>query len=231
MVKSQFGETSWDVELKNNTQKSKDLYMRLEDKSNVIRMVTLPYEYAVHVVKEDGDQGFGDKVMCSQFHKTCVLCAGGDKPKRRWLVGIIDRKTQAYKILDISVSVFKAVQELSRDEDYGAPTKYDIDIKVDKQGGATGYYTVIPKPPKPLSAADLEIMENVDSEELMRKVTPPTPEKVQERLDAIAARRSGGGSNKEVSKKSFSNKPAAKSAPVDITGASDDSDFTFQSVG
>jgi hypothetical protein len=230
MSKNQFGETSWDaVELKNNNaQRSKDLYMRLSDGSNVIRTVTQPYEYSVHVFKEDGDAGFGDKVMCSQFHKSCTLCAQGDRAKRRWLVGVIDRKTQSYKILDISVSVFKAIQELARDEDYGDPKRYDIDIKVDKQGGATGYYTVIPKPPKPLSAADVELMETVDTDELLRKVTPPTPEKMQERLDAIRERKAGKGQPQGKSASHGGNTKASKAA-VDMT-SSDESDYVFPSV-
>lgn len=191
--KVQFGATSWDeVELKQpKAGKSKDVYMRLENGSNVIRCITKPYQYQVHNFKEEGDQGFGDKIMCSAHHKSCPICELGDKPKRRWLVGIIDRKTQSVKVLDMSVSVFKSIQEFSRDEDYGEPGKYDIDIKVDKQGGATGYYTVIPKPPKALSADDVAKKDSIDLEEMTRRVTPPSPEKVQERLDSCRARKAG----------------------------------------
>jgi hypothetical protein len=110
------------------------------------------------------------------------------KPKRRWLIGCIDRKTQSYKILDIGVSVFKAIQELVRDDDWGDPQNYDVNIKVDKAGGPNGYYSVIPKKAKPLTAADLEIKQMADLEELKRKCTPPTPEQVEERIAAIDAK-------------------------------------------
>lgn len=228
MANVKFGLTSWDeVELKqpSNFQKSKDLYMRLENGNNIIRCVTRPHQYEVHNFKEEGDTGFGDKIMCSSFHKEspCPVCALGDKPKRRWLVGVIDRKTQTYKILDMSVSVFKAIQELSRDDDYGNPEKYDIDIKVDKQGGATGYYTVIPKPPKALTATDIDIKNKVDLEDLMKKCTPPTPEKAQERLDAVRAKKSGKPTPART------NKSASVAAPVDMNGSSEE-DFVFPAV-
>lgn len=219
-----FGLTSWDeVELKQptNFQKSKDLYMRLENGNNIVRCVTRPHQYLVHNFKEEGDVGFGDKIMCSSFHKECPVCAAGDKAKRRWLVGVIDRKTQTYKILDMSVSVFKAIQELSRDDDYGNPEKYDIDIKVDKQGGATGYYTVIPKPPKALSAADIDVKNKANLEDLMAKCTPPTPVKVQERLDAVRAKKTGKTPVKANGSKSTT-------TPVDMNGS--DEEFVFPAV-
>lgn len=221
-----FGITSWDeVELKQakSFQRGKDLYMRLENGTNVIRCVTRPHQYLVHNYKEEGDSGFGAKIMCSNFHKSCPLCEAGDRPKRRWLVGIIDRKTQTYKILDMSVSVFKAIQELSRDEDYGNPEGYDIDIKVDKQGGATGYYTVIPKPKKGLSENDINIKNNVDAEDLMRRCTPLTPEKVQERMDQEQAKKGGRAPVRAASKTT-----QVSAAPVDMNN--DDSDFVFPAV-
>lgn len=193
MSQIKYGLTSWDeVELKaNNFQRKKDQYMRLESGNNLLRIVTRPHQYMVHNYKEEGDSGFGDRILCSRYHGACPVCEKDDKPKRRWLLGVIERKTQTSKILDISVAVFKAIQELSRDEDYGDPVKYDIDVKVDKQGGATGYYTVIPKPPKPLSAADLEIKNKIDTEELLRKCTPPTYEQAQQRLDSVRNRKNG----------------------------------------
>jgi hypothetical protein len=192
--KIQFGLTSWDTTdvKKAPKEKNENLFMRLDNGNNVIRLVTKPHEYLVHRYKVDEkDPGFGERVLSSLFHGSDPLVDLGSKPKRRWLVGIIDRKTQSYKILDMSVSVFKSIQELVRDEDWGDPTQYDIDVKVDKNGGATGYYTVIPKSKKPLSKDDLDIKEKADLDDLKRRCTPPTPAQVQERIDAIKAKRSG----------------------------------------
>lgn len=217
--KMTYGLTSWDeVELKNNSfQKQKDLYMRLENGSNVLRVVTKPHQYRVHQnFKEKDAPGFGDRVMCSSFHGTCPACDKGDKAKNRWLLGVIDRRSTSFKILDISPAVFKGIQELSRDQDYGDPGKYDIDVKVDKQGGATGYYTIIPKPPRALSAQDVDIKSKIDTDDLVRRCSPPTPEKVQERLDGIAKRKAAktGGA-------------AASVAVSDSSDSSDEETFDF----
>lgn len=183
-----FGEVSWndDVFAGSEKKNSKDLFLRLDEGSNEMRLVTQPFQYLVHKYKKEGDPGFGQKVSCSAIHGSCPLCAMGDKAKPRWLIGVISRKTGTYKILDISFAVFSQIRKYARNtQRWGDPTKYDIDIVVDKNGGATGYYAVQPIPKEPLSATDQQIKDAVDFEDLKRRVTPPTPDMVQKRIDKI----------------------------------------------
>lgn len=185
-----FGEVSWSDDVYAGSDKkqtnSKDLFLRLEEGSNEIRLITQPFQYLVHKYKKEGDPGFGQKVACSAVHGNCPLCDTGDKAKPRWLLGVIDRKKNAFKILDISFAVFSQVRKLARNtQRWGDPTKYDIDIVVDKNGGATGYYSVQPISKDPLSAADQKIKDEVDFDDLKRRVTPPQPDVVQKRLDKI----------------------------------------------
>lgn len=186
---STFGEVSWNDDVYGGSEKkqsnSKDLFLRLEEGSNEMRLITQPFQYLVHKYKKEGDPGFGQKVACSAMHGSCPLCAT-DKAKPRWLLGVISRKTGTYKILDISFAVFSQVRKLAKNtQRWGDPTKYDIDIVVDKNGGATGYYSVQPISKEPLSAADQKIKDDVDFDDLKRRVTPPTPDVVQKRLDKI----------------------------------------------
>jgi hypothetical protein len=113
----------------------------------------------------------------------------GDKAKPRWLLGVISRPGNTYKILDISFSVFTAIRKYAKNvQHFGDPTKYDIIVEVDKNGGAAGYYSVQALSKEPLSAADQVIKDEVNAtglDDLKRRVTPPTPEKVQERMDKI----------------------------------------------
>ena len=82
------------------------------------------------------------------------------------------------------------IQDLAKDsEDWGDPQNYDINIKVNKNGGPSGYYSVMPKQKKPLSASDLEIKQGIDLEDMKRRVTPPTPEQVEARVKAILAKK------------------------------------------
>jgi hypothetical protein len=227
-----YGCTDWDaVEIRNSgaAQKGENNWMRLESGNNVIRCVTKPHQYLVHAFKEEGEVGYGVKIYCSSAHKSCPLCEEGNRPKQRWLVGVIDRKTQSPKILDISVSVFKTVQELSRDDSYGNPEKYDINIKVDKHGGATGYYTVMPKPPTPMSANDLEIKSSFNTDDLLKKCTPPTPERVAEKLKFERAKQNGGSPVAKAAKTSQKAKPA-QTPVAEMHDSSSDDEYVFQPV-
>jgi len=187
---STFGEVSWNDDVYGGSDKkqtnSKDLFLRLEEGSNELRLITQPFQYLVHKHKKEGDPGFGQKVSCSAMHGTCPLCTAGDKAKPRWLLGVISRKSGTYKILDISFAVFSQVRKLARNtQRWGDPTKYDMDVVVDKQGGATGYYSVQPISKEPLSAADQKIKDDIDFDDLKRRVTPPTADIVQKRIDKI----------------------------------------------
>ena len=157
-----------------------------------MRLSTQPFQYLVHKYKKEGDAGFGQKVHCSAIHGSCPLCSLGDKAKPRWLLGVISRKTNTYKILDISFAVFSQIRKYAKNaQRWGDPTKYDIDVVVDKNGGATGYYSVQALPKEPLSATDQVIKDSVDFDDLKRRVTPPTADKVQARLDKINGMWSG----------------------------------------
>lgn len=215
-----FGEINWNDDVGGGGEKknNKDLFLRLnEEPSNEMRIVTAPYQYLVHKVKKDptNPKDFGQKVKCSAIHGSCPVCATGDKAKRRWLLGVISRKTGTYKVLDISWSVFSSIQKLAKSARWGDPTKYDIDIVVDKNGGATGYYSVQPIGKEPLSAADQQIKDNADLDYLKKQVTPPTPEQVQEKLDKILGT-SGATPTADPSKKGKGTKVAPVSTEDDL---------------
>lgn len=186
-----FGEVSWNDDVfagENKKQtNSKDLFLRLDEGTNEMRIITQPFQYLVHKYKKEGDSGFGQKVSCSAIHGSCPLCDLGDKAKPRWLLGVISRKSQSYKILDISFAVFGQIRKYARNTSrWGDPTKYDIDVFVDKNGGATGYYSVQAIPKEPLTAADQNIRDSqVDLDDLKRRVSPPQPADVQKRMDKI----------------------------------------------
>lgn len=218
-----FGKSNWEEEVKTgnpNGQKTKDVYTRLEPGKNIVRLITTPFQYYSHKYKEEGDSGFGDRVMCSMpAHKSCPLCAKGDKPKRRWFVGIINRGTQRVEILDISVSVYKHIQELNREEMWGDPQGYDLNIKVDRDGGATGYYTVMPLGKTPLTAADVEFKKTINEEELARKCTPPSPQSVLDRVNFFRTKR--GQPALVVDLEALAAKAASGTATAQIEMASD----------
>ena len=218
-----FGEISWNDDSFDGESKkkesNKDIWLRLGEGSNEVRLITQPYQYLVHKYKKEGDPGFGQKVYCSSANGSCPLCDAGDKAKPRWLLGVISRKDGAAKILDVSFAVFGSIRKLARGR-WGDPTKYDIDIIVDKNAPPNGYYSVQPIEKTALSATDQKLKDDFDLDELKRKVTPPTAEQVQKRLDKINGVATDAAPNKG---KAAPAKAAAKAtAPVDM---SDDEDM------
>lgn len=209
-----YGEISWEDDFGSNSEEkkvnSKDLFLRLESGDNVVRLVTKPFQYIVHKgVKKDGDKGFGQKVSCSNpdGKGSCPVCDLGLKATTRWFLGVIDKKTTSYKVLDISYQVYNQIRKLARNTKiWGDPEKYDLNIIVDKNGGPTGYYSVQPNPHKDLTPAELQVKEKVDVEDLKRRVMPPTVEVVQRRLDKLLE---GGKVAMPVGVK-----PAGKGKPV-----------------
>jgi hypothetical protein len=230
---NKYGLVAWeDVELSNGKGGKggvkKDLFLRL-DKSepNTIRILTKPHQYTVHnawKVSED-EKGFGHRVPCAKLSgEVCPLCEDGVKVQTRWYVGVIDRKTQSFKILDISSMIFQGIKALNKHKSWGNPEGYDLDITINKDGGATGYYVVTPNPKAPLSNSDLVIKQKVDEEyalELVSRCKPPTREAVVKRCEAI--------------RKMVEGKPTGKpsttviAAPKQDTVAQDseDSDYEF----
>lgn len=221
-----FGEVDWnsDVFPSDNKSKtnSKDLFLRLNEGPNEIRILTQPHQYLVHKYKKSGDTGFGQKVQCSAVNGSCPLCATGDKAKPRWLLGVITRKDNTYKILDISFAVFSQIRKLNKNPKFGDPTKYDINIEVDKNGGATGYYSVQAYSKEPLSAADQDIKDKIDFDDLKRRVSPPTPDKVQARMDKIDGVTTNGAQAPAASAPAAAAKKSTKAAAPAVSMTDDE---------
>jgi hypothetical protein len=200
MTNNNYGLRDWsDISVRTpgkQNQNRRDLFLRLGEGDNCVRFITKPYQYQVyHYKTNEDDKGFGDRVMAPMDNDPFV--PGGSladrklKPQTRWLAGVIDRKTQSYKILDISSSISNSLKDLAKNEKWGDPTQYDVTIVVDKNGGPSGYYRVMPDPKTPLSAADLELKSQIDTEDLLRRITPPTSEQVMERIRQIDEKNSG----------------------------------------
>jgi len=231
MTTQKFGEVQWSDDVFGGEGKqtnSKDLFLRLDEGSNEVRLITQPFQYLVHKYKKENalPNDFGQKVNCSAIHGSCPLCEAGDKAKARWLLGVISRKTNTYKILDISFAVFSQIRKYNKNPRFGDPTKYDINIEVDTNGGATGYYSVQGLQKEPLSAADQVIKDNADLDDLKRRVTPPTAEFVQKRIDKI-----NGGVPTTVSPVSSSSVKTASPPVKPVVAAvdmSDDEDLEAQ---
>ena len=152
-----YGEVSWSDKgagYSNNDKGGNDIFLRLKDGPNTVRLVTRPQQYVVHnSVKREGDKGYGNKIMCSKTHGSCPLCSLGFETSLRWFLGVLDRESNSYKVLDIGPSVFFDIKSLN-DGKWGDPMKYDLDIIKNSKADPQHYYSVQPIERSPLSASD-----------------------------------------------------------------------------
>lgn len=219
MSNMKFGLVTWEEEIRTpgkpfNNDRPKENFLKLTTGSNVLRVITRPFQYVLHKYKLDGWKS-PFKIKCSMTDD-CPLCNDkftdeNDKvrhsfpQKEGWYVGVIDRKTKAYRILDIGVTVYNQIKKYNKNGSWGAPDQYDVDINVDPNGGATGYYTLMPLGKSPLSDEDVEIKKNVDIEVLKRRCSPISVEQVTKQIE-FALNRVGG-------KPPTNSKTAVKAAP------------------
>lgn len=228
-----YGKQSWEDSSfggnKEGKTSNKDLFLKLKDGSNIVRIVTDPYQYIVHKsIKREGDPGFGRKIPCSksETETNCPLCELGSQPASRYYFGVIDRSTNSYKVLDVSWSTLQDIKGFVNQKIWGDVTKYDLNILKDPKH-PTKYYTIQANPHTPLSPSDQKLRDDADLADLEFKSSPMSPELVKKIMDKALA----GGAlalppPKEGQKaKVVVSKPvvAKKTAPaVDVSSNDDD---------
>lgn len=99
-------------------------FLKLSLGSNIVRAVTNPYQYLSHTSAKG-------RKNCTAIFGVCSECPT-NRPRQRWLLGVINRADEQYNILDIGQSVFAKLREFARDENLGNPNLYDIEITVNE---------------------------------------------------------------------------------------------------
>jgi hypothetical protein len=242
-----FGMSTWDDETPKFTPKKEYVktdwtnILKLAEGKNQIRIVTNPFAYFMHKYRPVEDPEcipYADKIKCSLANGSCVICDLAKQTglksllrTKRYYAGVIDRKTQSYKVLEVSPQLKDMLQELYDDEAWGDFSQYDITIKVTK-GSPSGYYMVTPKGKTPLTATDLELKKNADFEDLKRKCGPSTPEYVVKRVATIDAkvRPEKVAENKASKPSSQVEDEPEDPTPESVENEGDDEEFNFPKV-
>jgi hypothetical protein len=227
------GKVGWDQPSYNGnngeTKKpNKDLFLKLRDGNNTIRIVTDPFQYYCHKsIKALNEQGFGTKINCSAENGSCPLCDLGSRPSPRYYIGVIDKATTRYQILDISWSVMSDVKAYAQNPIWGALDKFDIVIRKDPNNPSK-YYTVSANPHTPLSPAEQKVRdEGVDLNMLEEKCKPYTAERVEKILASVLKGAQLWLPPKKEDKKSEHKASAVKSKMppvVDLNSSDDEGD-------
>jgi len=203
MAEVKYGKVEWE---EGDVSTPSD-FMNLVEGDNDVRVFTKPFQFHVAWVKDS--TGAPRKVKSSVHN--CPLMKRGEKVQTRWYVGVLDRKSDIPKILEISTQVYVGIKNLVTNSKWGPIEKYDINIKRGPKGSQP-LYTVFPYPSTDLTAEEKVMIERFNEKVDLGKFTqPPTPEEVAEKLTQLGLSVPGGASSGQASVK---------------TSATDE-DFTF----
>lgn len=234
-MKKQYGLVTWDnldlgkPKAKKQPRAAAGTFINLQEGRNDLRIVTDPYVYTLHRYKPDGVKGMGEKVLCSYpAHGSCPLCdvkieEGENKgkwkypPQQRAYVGVIDRRTNSYKVFDMSSSILRELKGWNENERIGSPKNYDINIEKNPNNPPAQFYRVERYEREPLTEHDVEEKKKADVEYLKRKCTPPTPEEVAQIVEKkrnILTRQANGENRPSPGQQTQPAQPAQPAQPV-----------------
>jgi hypothetical protein len=186
---TKYGETDWNT-TSGNGDGGRVEWLRLSEGENRFRIITSPYQYLTHKnIKSVDEKGYGRKVPCSaneETGETCPLCEAGLKPKTQYMIGVIDRKSDTYKVIDISWAIFSSIKGLVSSSVWGDPKGFDIMVKKNPASkGPSDYYLTQPIPHTPLSVDDQQKRDTANLEYLRTKTTPMKRETVEKILARV----------------------------------------------
>jgi hypothetical protein len=175
-----FEQVDWNSAGNTNRVSLKDLYVRLSEGENVVRVMENPIQFTVHWVVDA--TGSKRKVVSPIESPQLVkrLEDAGFKAQTKWAVKVLDRTTNSFKVLEFGSQILNGIRTLHSNKRWGNVTSYDITI-IRGPKGSNPLYSVTPNPKEELgsdfTAQFQEFNETVDMDRVVR---PTAPEKVCE---------------------------------------------------
>ncbi len=190
-------------------------FMALEEGSNLVRMITSPYQFYIHWAKDA--TGANRKVRCAL--EGCPLCQQGERASARWYVGVLNRKSEKPAVLEIGPQIFKQMLGLAKKEKWGDPRKYDVDIERQPKGSQP-LYIVSPEPKEVLTEEEKSVAkEFLARVDLSKMSAAPSVDEVREKMGLPS------GTKKESAVSNDFDDPVAEETPAEETS---DDDFDFE---
>lgn len=162
-------------------------FLRLNEGDNKVRIVTNPYQFVVHWVKDKSNQN--RKIRCAITN--CPLCRQGVETQTRWFIGVLDYKSGLPKILEIGSQIFRGIRGYVNDPDWsetfvkpwGSILAYDVNIRRGAKGTQPLYQVMASPKMRDLDEEETALvggfLNNID---ISKFTKPSTPEEVSEKL-------------------------------------------------
>ena len=165
-----FGEIDWNSgDAGTGAGRASD-FMRLVEGENVVRVMGNPVQYYVHwVTTADGStRKINSPIDDSDLVRR--LEDAGFRRKPCWLVKVLDRNDETFKLLEIGPQIYNGVRGLFNHPKWGKVTDYDISIMRGPRGSQP-LYNVNPNPkeaiPSTLKTSYLDFNDRVNLEKLI----------------------------------------------------------------
>ncbi len=220
-----FGEIDWnsgDVSDGSGGQSLKSDFMRIDVGKSRVRVMGNPVQFYIHWLdtpdgkKRKVNSPISDQKLVRKLEDT------GFKRRPRWLIKVLDRATNEFKLLEIGSQIYNGIKTLYLDEDWGPVTGYDITIERGTPG-TQPLYRVTPRPKSPLEGTFKEAFQKFNDRVDMSKLTQPaSPDSVRE----VMGWGEGDASATSATKAKAETKGASKSKQ---SADEDDEFFNFES--
>lgn len=180
MAEFVFGEIDWNSGSTGASTSRASDFMRLSEGENVVRIMGNPIQYFVHwVTSADGStRKINSPIDTPELVKR--LEDEGYRRQARWLVKVLDRSDDTFKLLEIGSQIYNGVRGLFNHPKWGKVTQYDVSV-VRGPKGTQPLYSVTPNPKESLDASFKDkFVEFNDRVNLDKLITPSTAEDVAE---------------------------------------------------
>jgi len=170
-----FGEIDWNTaEATNKPTNNKDLYMRLTEGENLVRVLGNPIQFHVHWV----ETAQGKRKVNSPVESPALVSRLEDSGYRRqtkWMIKVLDQEAREFKVLEIGSQIYNGILALINNPKWGKVSQYDVSINRGPKG-TNPLYSVTPNPKEPVDPSLKEAFEewkaNLDIERLIRPMEP-----------------------------------------------------------
>jgi hypothetical protein len=172
-----FGEVDWNSADSGTTKSN---FMRLEEGENLVRVMGNPVQFYIHwVVTPDGSRR---KVNSPVDSPELIrrLEDSGFKRQARWLVKVLDRTDDEFRVLEVGPQIYNGIKSLYNNSRWGKVTQYDLSINKGPKG-TQPLYGVTPNPKEALSGDfKTKFVEFNDRVDVDKVITPATAAEVCE---------------------------------------------------
>lgn len=201
MSQAVFGEIDWNSGDVGSSDKPRVEFMRLEAGTSTVRIMGNPHQFYIHwlTLPDGSKKKINSPVTSPDLLKQ--LDEADFKRKPRWVVKVLDRSDDKFKLLEIGSQIYNGIKALYNNPKWGKVTEYDVDI-IRGKPGANPLYAIQPNPKEKLSSefrdAFMEFNDSINMDLLTKPADPVEVKKMMKWGEFVnETPESSGASEKE----------------------------------